>query len=44
MMNTLDLLENDYKLLQGEMKKKHTNIKEVRDKYTFILISQLTER
>jgi len=30
MMNTLDLIENDYKQLQGEMKKKYTNIKDVR--------------
>jgi hypothetical protein len=30
MMNTLDLIENDFKQLQGEMKKKYTNIKDVR--------------
>ena len=28
MMNTLDLIENDFKQLQGEMKKKYTNIKD----------------
>lgn len=28
-MNTLDLIENDYKLLHGEMKKKYTHIKDV---------------
>jgi hypothetical protein len=29
MMNTLDLIENDYKLLHSEMKKKYNNIKDV---------------
>lgn len=28
-MNTLDLIENDYKLLHSEMKKKFTHIKDV---------------
>ena len=30
MMNTIDLIENDFKLLQGEVKKKFTHIKDVR--------------
>ena len=28
-MNTLDLIDNDYKLLHSEMKKKYTHIKDV---------------
>jgi hypothetical protein len=29
-MNSLDLIENDFKILSNELKKKNTNIKDVR--------------
>ena len=29
MMNALDLIENDFKVLANEMKKRYTNIREV---------------
>jgi hypothetical protein len=43
MMNTLDLIENDFKQLQGEMKKKYTNIKDVRHTHSLTLCSRLIE-
>jgi hypothetical protein len=43
MMNTLDLIENDFKQLQAEMKKKYTNIKDVRDTHSLTLCSRWIE-
>jgi len=43
MMNTLDLIENDFKQLQAEMKKKYTNIKDVRRTLTLIQFSRWIE-
>lgn len=37
-MNSLDLIENDYKLLQTELKKKFTHIKDVINLYTGVYI------
>ena len=41
-MNTLDLIENDFKQLQAEMKKKYTNIKDVRLTHSLIQCSRWT--
>ena len=40
MMNQLDIIENDLKALQAETKKKFNTIKDVENKFIFLLFAQ----